>query len=194
MAFADARSSAPVGSSRAIGPCARFSPCRPRGAARASTRVSSGRDGSARYVRPTNPSTGRAAEICSDEAPQLTDWPIEYLDNGAVKFRDNCTGEWAQTYPNLPARVASRRHPVGGSPLSADGLERLCQETDEFSTRCSRQHTSSGSGASALRPGQSHGQRTRDESIRSAFRRSRSAMASLGQSACRGFPWPVIGG
>ena len=21
----------------------------------------------------------------------------EYLDNGAVKFRDNCTGEWAQT-------------------------------------------------------------------------------------------------
>ena len=44
-----------------------------------------------------------------------------------------------------------------------DGLERLCQETDEFSTRCSRQHTSSGSGASALRPGQSHGQRTRDD-------------------------------
>ena len=97
MAFADARSSAPVGSSRAIGPCARFSPCRPRGAARASTRVSSGRYGSARHVRPTDPSTGRAAEICSDEAPQLTDWPIEYLDNGAVKFRDNCTGEWAQT-------------------------------------------------------------------------------------------------
>ena len=75
-----------------------------------------------------------------------------------------------------------------------DGLERLCQETDEFSTRCSRQHTSSGSGASALRPGQSHGQRTRDESIRSAFRRSRSAKASLGQSACRGFPWPVTDG
>ena len=21
----------------------------------------------------------------------------EYLDNGAMKFRDNCTGEWAQT-------------------------------------------------------------------------------------------------
>jgi len=76
-----------------------------------------------------------------------------------------------------------------------DGLERLCcQETDEFSTRCSRQHTSLGSGASALRPGQSHGQRTRDESIRSAFRRSRSAKASLRQLACRGCPWPVIGG
>ena len=45
-------------------------------------------------VRPTNPSIGRAAEICSDEAPQLTDWPIEYLDIGAVKLRDNCTGEW----------------------------------------------------------------------------------------------------
>ncbi len=49
------------------------------GAARASTRVSSGRYGSVRYVRPTNPSTGRAAEICSDEAPQLTDWPIERI-------------------------------------------------------------------------------------------------------------------
>jgi hypothetical protein len=69
-------------------------------------------------------------------------------------------------------------------------LERLCQETDESSARYSTQHTSSGSGVSALRPGQSHGQRTRDESIRSIFRQSRSAKASLGQSACRGFPWP----
>ena len=75
-----------------------------------------------------------------------------------------------------------------------DGSVRLCPATDESSARCSKQHTSSGSDVSALRPGQSHGQRTRDESIRSVFRRSRSAKASLGQWACRGCPWPVIGG
>ena len=49
---------------------------------------------------------------------------------------------------------------------------------------------SSGSGVSALRPGRRYGRHTRVGSIRSAFRRSRSAKASLGQLACRGCPWP----
>ena len=62
-----------------------------------------------------------------------------------------------------------------------DRSVRLCPATDGSSARCSKQHTLSGSDVSALRPGQSHGQRTRDESIRSVFRRSRSAKASLGQ-------------
>ena len=75
-----------------------------------------------------------------------------------------------------------------------DGSERLCQETDESLTRCNKRHTSSGSGVSALRPRRQYGRRTRDESTRSIFRRSRSAKASLGQWACRGCRWPVIGG
>ena len=67
-----------------------------------------------------------------------------------------------------------------------DGSERLCQETDESSTRYNKRHTSSGSGVSALRPRRQYGRHTRDESIRSIFRRSRSAKASLGQWACHG--------
>jgi hypothetical protein len=74
-----------------------------------------------------------------------------------------------------------------------DGSERLCQETDESSTRYNKRHTSSGSRVSALRPRRQYGRHTRVGSIRSVFRRSRSAKASLGQSACRGCPWPVIG-
>jgi hypothetical protein len=49
------------------------------------------------------------------------------------------------------------------------------------STRCNRRNTSSESGVSALRPRQPHGRRTRVGSILSAFRRSRSAKASLGR-------------
>src|SRR3979409_384330 len=75
-----------------------------------------------------------------------------------------------------------------------DGSERLCQETDESSTRYNKRHTSSGSGVNALHPRRQYGRHTRDESIRSIFPRSRSAKASLGQWACRGCPWPVIGG
>jgi hypothetical protein len=58
-----------------------------------------------------------------------------------------------------------------------DGSERLCQETDESSTHYNRRHTSSESGVSALRPRQPCGRRTRVGSIRSVFRRSRSAKA-----------------
>src|SRR5436190_13802698 len=53
-----------------------------------------------------------------------------------------------------------------------DGSERLCQETDESSTHYNKRHTSSESGVSALRPRRQHGRHTRDESIRSIFRRS----------------------
>src|ERR1700704_6208901 len=74
-----------------------------------------------------------------------------------------------------------------------DGSERLCQETDESSTHYNKRHTWSESGVSALRPRRQYGRQTRDGSIRSIFRRSRSAKASLGQWACRGCPWPVIG-
>lgn len=45
-----------------------------------------------------------AAKQATTNAPAATAAPAvstcltkEYLDNGAVKFRDNCTGEWAQT-------------------------------------------------------------------------------------------------
>src|SRR5437773_7579011 len=55
-----------------------------------------------------------------------------------------------------------------------------------------RWRTSSESGVSALRPKQPDGRRTRVGSIRSAFRRSRPAKASLGRSACRGCPWLVL--
>jgi hypothetical protein len=44
----------------------------------ANGRVSSGRR-SASYDRTTNPSAGRPAEICSNHAPELTDWPIERI-------------------------------------------------------------------------------------------------------------------
>ena len=74
------------------------------------------------------------------------------------------------------------------------GLERLCQETDEFSTRCSRQHTSSDS--AQVRFAQDNHMVNALAKNRSdqPFGEARSAIASLGQSACRGFPWPVIGG
>jgi LTXXQ motif family protein len=49
----------------------------PYGASRASGRVSSARYGSARYATTTNGSARRAAEVCSNQAPELTDWPIE---------------------------------------------------------------------------------------------------------------------
>src|SRR4030081_2376288 len=75
-----------------------------------------------------------------------------------------------------------------------DGSERLCQEIDESSTRYNRRHISPESGVSALRPRQPHGRRTRVGSIRSVFRRSRSAKASQGRWACRGCPWRAIGG
>jgi hypothetical protein len=93
-------------------------------------------------------------------------------------FSDNVQQPWPSTQleGERDLQFGSRRRPY--------------RETDESSTRCSKQHTSSKSGASALRPGQSHGQRTRDESFRSIF----LAKASLGQWACRGCPWPVIGG
>src|SRR3981189_2290708 len=74
-----------------------------------------------------------------------------------------------------------------------DGSERLCQETDESSTRCKKRHTSPESGVSALRPRQPHGRRTRVGSIRSVFRRSRSAKASPGRWACHECPWLAIG-
>jgi Resolvase, N terminal domain len=45
----------------------------------------------------------------------------------------------------------------------------------------------------APRPRRSPGRRTRVGSIQSAFRRSRSAKASLGRSACHGCPWYAIG-
>ena len=78
--------------------------------------------------------------------------------------------------------------------LDGDGSERLCQETDESSTRYNKRHTSSGSHVSALRPRRQYGRHTRDESIRSIFPRSRSAKAGLGQWACRGCPWNVTDG
>jgi hypothetical protein len=49
----------------------------PYGASRASGRVSSARYGSARYATTTNGSARRAAEVCSNQAPELTDWPME---------------------------------------------------------------------------------------------------------------------
>jgi hypothetical protein len=49
----------------------------PYGASRASGRVSSARYGSTRYATTTNGSARRAAEVCSNQAPELTDWPIE---------------------------------------------------------------------------------------------------------------------
>src|SRR5438034_10730392 len=59
-------------------------------------------------------------------------------------------------------------------------------ETDESSTHYNRRHTSSEPGVSALRLRQPDGRRTHVGSIRSVFRRSRSAKASLGRWACRG--------
>jgi LTXXQ motif family protein len=41
--------------------------------------VSSARYGSARYATTTNDSARRAAEVCSNQAPELTDWPIERI-------------------------------------------------------------------------------------------------------------------
>jgi len=49
----------------------------PYGGSRASSRVSSARYGSARYATTTNGSARRAAEVCRNQAPELTDWPIE---------------------------------------------------------------------------------------------------------------------
>jgi hypothetical protein len=66
---------------------------------------------------------------------------------------------------------------------SRDRSERLCQETDESSARYNRRHISSGREVSALRPRRQYGRHTPDGSIRSIFRRSRSAKASLGQPA-----------
>jgi LTXXQ motif family protein len=53
----------------------------PYGASRANGRMSSGRYGasSARYAATTNGSARRAAEVCSNQAPELTDWPIERI-------------------------------------------------------------------------------------------------------------------
>jgi hypothetical protein len=51
----------------------------PYGASRASGPVSSGRHGSTRYATPTNSSARRAAEVCSNQALELTDWPIERI-------------------------------------------------------------------------------------------------------------------
>jgi LTXXQ motif family protein len=47
------------------------------GASSAGGRVNSGRYGSARYATTTSASARRAAEVCSNQAPELTDWPIE---------------------------------------------------------------------------------------------------------------------
>src|SRR5207249_10822400 len=82
-------------------------------------------------------------------------------------------------YSLLPRHPASTLFPYTTLFRSGwrDGSERLCQETDESSTHYNKRHTSSASGVSALRPRQPHGRRTRVGSIRSIFRRSRSAKA-----------------
>ena len=74
-----------------------------------------------------------------------------------------------------------------------DGLERLCQGTDEFSTHCSTQHSSFGSGVVRFAQDNHRGTPSR-RSIRSASRRSRAAMANLGQSVARIPMAAVIGG
>ena len=58
------------------GPYAHYGPY---GASGASGRVNSGRYGSARYATTTTGSARRAAEVCSNQAPELTDWPIERI-------------------------------------------------------------------------------------------------------------------
>jgi hypothetical protein len=48
----------------------------------------------AKSMAPTgNPTTKAATPAARAVSPCLTK---DYLDNGAVMFRDNCTGEWAQ--------------------------------------------------------------------------------------------------
>ena len=71
-----------------------------------------------------------------------------------------------------------------------DGSERLCQETDESSTRYSRRHTSSESGVSAHRPRQSHGDALApDRSV--SLSAKPFCKASLRQWARHGCPAPI---
>jgi hypothetical protein len=110
----------------------------------------------------------------------------QYADLSVPKIRYDNNGDEVRPGPE-PMRCGLR---AGWR----DGSERLCQETDESSARYNTRHISSGREVSALRPRRQYGRHTRGGSIRSIFRRSRSAKASLGQWACRGCPWPVIGG
>src|SRR5262249_28867386 len=72
-------------------------------------------------------------------------------------------------------------------------LAHPCPMSGAFSRCCNSSHTILTLGANVARPMRRHDRCTRGGSIRLASRQNSSAMASLGQWACRGYPWLVIG-
>jgi hypothetical protein len=66
-------------------------------------------------IAPTAPKAATPAAPPLVAAPCLTK---EYLDNGTVMFRDNCTGDWAQRIGGPTTKVAT--------PAARVGIDKPC--------------------------------------------------------------------